>query len=357
MARDVVSAHFGAAESDLTSVLFVYPVAVWQYPDVLAQADRDLARQPEFVAVAGALDPNGTALTPEELVSLHRELGRADRLPVIPPDRTRVSGQEYEAYRATAQFISPDGRTVQYDASLAAGPSQGDKSISAIPAIRNAVERVGRHTGAFVSAVGGVTAQDYDLINLSNLDLIALVPIVLLLIALILAVLLRALVAPLYLIATVGLSYLAAFGLVVLIFKVINGDAVLNFTVPFVMFIFLMAIGEDYNILIMNRVREEARCGSLKEAVRTAMARTGSTISSAGLILVGTFAVLTVATTGAARQVGVGVALGILLDTFLVRTVLVPAIVVLLGRWNWWPSRPEGDVTPETMVTGRRPGS
>ena len=123
------------------------------------------------------------------------------------------------------------------------------------------------------------------------------------------------------------------------------------------MFIFLMAIGEDYNILIMNRVREEARQGPLKEAVRTAMARTGSTISSAGLILVGTFAVLTVATTGAARQVGVGVAVGILLDTFLVRTVMVPAIVVLLGRWNWWPSRPEGDVTPETMVIGRCPGS
>jgi RND superfamily putative drug exporter len=106
------------------------------------------------------------------------------------------------------------------------------------------------------------------------------------------------------------------------------------------MFIFLMALGEDYNILVMSRIREEARGLPLREAVSRALSATGTTVTSAGVILAATFFVAGLAaTTDQVRQLTISIAIGILLDTFLVRTLLVPSVVALLGRWNWWPSR------------------
>jgi RND superfamily putative drug exporter len=109
------------------------------------------------------------------------------------------------------------------------------------------------------------------------------------------------------------------------------------------MFIFLLALGEDYNILVMTRIREEAKTLPLREAVVRAVGRTGSTVTSAGLVLAGTFGVLAVVAGSSAsgsqvRAIGFGLAIGILMDTFVVRTLLVPATVTLLGRWNWWPA-------------------
>ena len=105
------------------------------------------------------------------------------------------------------------------------------------------------------------------------------------------------------------------------------------------MFIFIMALGQDYNILVMTRIREEAHHAPIKIAVRTAVESTGTTVTSAGLILAGTFGVLTATGDTQVVEIGVGLAAGILLDTFVVRTLLVPSAAVLLGRWNWWPSR------------------
>ncbi len=157
--------------------------------------------------------------------------------------------------------------------------------------------------------------------------------------ALLLALMLRSLVAPLYLVLSVALSYLAALGLAVLAFVILGGQAGINFVLPFFMFIFIMALGEDYNILVMSRIREEAHSLPLPEAVRKAVQATGTTVTSAGLILAGTFAVLTAAGGTQVKEIGLGLAVGVLLDTFLVRTLLVPSTVVLIGRWNWWPSK------------------
>jgi RND superfamily putative drug exporter len=137
---------------------------------------------------------------------------------------------------------------------------------------------------------------------------------------------------------SVLLSYLASLGLALLVFVVIGGDPGLNFVLPFLMFVFLMALGEDYNILVMSRIREEAHDLPLTPAVVRAVRSTGGTVTSAGLILAGTFIVLTIASTGQVREIGLGLAAGILLDTFFVRTLLIPSTVILLGRWNWWPS-------------------
>jgi RND superfamily putative drug exporter len=162
---------------------------------------------------------------------------------------------------------------------------------------------------------------------------------VLILIAVLLAIVLKSLIAPLYLVASVVLSYFAALGMAVIIFMWIGGADGLNFVLPFLMFVFLMALGSDYNILVMTRIREEATKRPLREAVAAALRSTGGTVTSAGLVLAATFAVVGLTTpTTQVRQLGVAIALGILLDTFLVRTLLVPSTVSLLGRWNWWPS-------------------
>jgi putative drug exporter of the RND superfamily len=177
------------------------------------------------------------------------------------------------------------------------------------------------------SGVAGEAPALYDISHISTSDLKKIIPIAILAIGLLLAVVLRSLVAPLYLIASVGLSYLAALGLSVLLFIDIGGESGLVFFLPFLMFIFLLALGEDYNILMMTRIREEAHALPLRQAVTRALTATGTTITSAGLVLAGSFAVLAfVAGSGNTqiRDIGFALALGILMDTFLVRTLLVP---------------------------------
>src|SRR5262249_51915752 len=146
--------------------------------------------------------------------------------------------------------------------------------------------------GAVDSGITGPDATASDIYTASTDDLASLVPLVLLVLAVLLAILLRSLVAPLYLIATVGLSYLAALGFATIVFVHLGGDAGINFVIPILLFIFAMALGEDYNILLMSRVREEARRHPLRDALTRAVGRTGGTITAAGLILAGTFGVL-----------------------------------------------------------------
>jgi RND superfamily putative drug exporter len=176
------------------------------------------------------------------------------------------------------------------------------------------------------------------------------------LIALLLAIVLRSLVAPLYLVASIVLSYGAALGLVGIVFVHLGGQGGISFILPFLMFVFLMALGSDYNILIMSRIREEAHQLPLRDAVARAIGRTGSTITTAGVILGGTFAVLAVAGGSAGggqiQQIGYGVAAGVLMDTFLLRSLLVPSLVVLLGRINWWPSHLARDPATSTAAPG-----
>ncbi len=197
----------------------------------------------------------------------------------------------------------------------------------------------------------------YDVSNASDTDLVHIVPVVLVLIALLLAIVMRSLIAPLYLVISVVFSFGASLGIAVLIFMRIGGDAGLDFVLPFLMFIFLMALGEDYNILVMSRIREEAQKSSLKDAITRALNATGTTVTSAGLILAATFGVAgLLGSTDQIHQLGIGIAIGILLDTFLVRTLLVPSIVALLGRWNWWPSKLAFQTQPAPVSEGKSNG-
>jgi RND superfamily putative drug exporter len=342
----VIGEHFPAAQANPTNLLLRYATSVWQHPTVLAQATQQLSSNPVFTSVNGPLAPNGTPLSPAQLQQLHAVLGPAGTLPAIPPAGTTVPAALYNAYRSTAQFISPDGHTVQFYATLAAGDPTSSSAMHAIPSVRTALSQAGQATGALTTGVAGQAASAYDVSSVSGSDLVLIVPIVLLVIGVLLAVVLRSLVAPWYLLASVGLSYLAALGLAVLVFMGFGGSTGVNFVLPFLMFVFLMALGSDYNILVMTRIREEAQEHPLREAVTRAIGATGGTITSAGMILAGTFLVLTIAGSGQTQQIGFGIAGGILMDTFLVRTLMIPSMVVLLRRWNWWPSRPAIEPTP-----------
>ena len=161
-------------------------------------------------------------------------------------------------------------------------------------------------------------------------------------IALILAILLRAIVAPLVLIASVMLSFLCTLGISVLFIRFVVGDAGFDASIPTFAFIFLVALGIDYTIFLMARVREEARKYGTREGMLRAIAATGPVITSAGVILAGTFSVLMTLPVTYTFDLGFMVALGILLDTFIVRTIMVPAAVELIGDKIWWPSTASG---------------
>jgi putative drug exporter of the RND superfamily len=334
-------AHEPATAADPTNILFRLPASVWNDPAVLATAERELSGSGLFASVTGPLDRDGTLVQPDALAQVHTELaasGSPAALPARRPADVFASADAYQAYRDSALYISADGRTVQYLTTLEAGSSTSTAAANAMPSVRAAVTSVATSIGATASGVDGNAAGAADVGALSGHDLGMIIPIVMLVLGLLLAIVLRSLIAPLYLVASVALSYLASLGLCVLVFVVIGGQDGINFVLPFFMFVFIMALGQDYNILVMTRIREEAHHAPIRVAVRRAVEATGTTVTSAGLILAGTFAVLTASGTTQVQQIGLGLAAGILLDTFFVRTLLVPSVAVLLGRWNWWPS-------------------
>jgi RND superfamily putative drug exporter len=352
---ELIQAHFPSSETSRSAVLLQFPSSVWDDPSVLAPAQEGLTGLSEFTGVVGPLNPNGVPLTTDQLVQLHATLGPAQQLPPVPTG-TDVPADQYNAYRATGRLISLDGRTIQFSVEFNAGNALSPAALETVPAMRSDVDRVAQAAGASANGVFGQIAFAYDVSHISSTDLSRIIPIVAVLIALLLAIVLRSLVAPLYLVASIVLSYVAALGLVGIVFVHLGGQDGINFILPFLMFVFLMALGSDYNILIMSRIREEAHGLPLRDAVARAIGRTGSTITTAGMILGGTFAVLAVAGGSAGggqiQQIGYGVAAGVLMDTFLLRSLLVPSLVVLLGRWNWWPSHLARDSTPdETAVT------
>ncbi|PRY11860.1 MMPL family transporter [Kineococcus rhizosphaerae] len=222
------------------------------------------------------------------------------------------------------------GGTTELLARLSADPGTA-QSRATVQALRAALP-----AGALV---GGTEAQALDVRTATVRDLRVVTPLVVLVVFVVLVVLLRSLVAPVLLVATVLATYLAALGAANLVFTRFAGMPALDTQVPLLSLLFLVALGVDYNIFLVTRVREETPGLGTREAVRVAVAVTGGVITSAGILLAAVFAVLGVLPLIVLTQIGVVVGIGVLLDTLLVRTVLVPALFALLGHRVWWPSR------------------
>jgi len=354
----ILTSDFPQSSASPSDLILQYRTPVWQHPADLATAAETLGKSGLFASLAGPLDPNGSALTPAGYTRLHAALGDPRKLPLTEPaaEAGKIPASAYNAYRATAQYVAPDGLTVRFGAGLRAGPQQSTAAMDATPAVRRALTAAAAASGATGNGVAGQAAALYDVSTTANTDIMRIIPVAVLAIAILLGLVLRSLVAPVYLVVTIAASYLAALGLTTFLVITLGGQDGLVFLLPFLMFVFLLALGEDYNILIMTRIREEARGLPLREAVVRAIGMTGPTVTSAGLILAGTFAVFAAAGGGVMggqlQSIGLGLALGVLLDTFGVRTLLVPSIVVLLGRWNWWPSRL---ARPSSVARGEPP--
>jgi putative drug exporter of the RND superfamily len=339
--QSLLAEHFGEVALGTTDVVFRFPTSVWFSPFVLQQAEEQLWASGRFATVVGPLDAGGRSLAPSLVGDLFATLGPPQRLPLQAIDRLHdLPAPTYAAYRLMAGYVTEGGHIALYQTSLRAGFAGSTAAMQAIPSVRAAVEDTARAVGAIQWGTAGQASGAADVSAIAGRDVVRILPIVALVLALLLGLLLRSITAPLYLVVSVVLSYTASLGLAVLIFVTVGGQLGINFTLPFFMFVFIMALGEDYNILVMSRIKEETAPLPLRLSVPRALATTGTTVTTAGLILSGTFGVLAVTTTGQVRQIGTGLALGILLDTFLVRTLLVPSTVILLGVWNWWPLRP-----------------
>ena len=241
---------------------------------------------------------------------------------------------------SAARFVSPDGGAARLDIVLVENPFS-DAALDFVPELRALARAEAAAAGLDPEAVliGGDTAEAADTRTAGDRDSLVVLPLILLAIGVVLALLLRSAVAPLYLVATIAFTYFATLGLAVLVFVLVFDHAGIGPAVPFFLFVFLNALSVDYNIYLMSRIREEARRAPLGEAVVRALSRTGPVITSAGLILAGTFSALMTLPLQDLLQLGFAVAAGVLIDTFVTRTLIVPALVALIGRWNWWPSR------------------
>jgi RND superfamily putative drug exporter len=277
------------------------------------------------------------AIVGEQVLAAHFPAGAGQ--PVVVVGRPQAAAQMTAALRATPGIVSVTPPQIVVDHAVVEGTLRAEPvSPAAYATLEQA--RAAEHAIPGADAlVGGSTAINLDVENAATHDRNLIIPLVLVLVLAILALLLRALVAPLILLATVVLSFGSALGLSSLAFKYLFGFGGADTSLPLFVFVFLVALGIDYNIFLMTRVREEATSQGARPGAIVGLATTGAVITSAGAVLAGTFAVLATLPLTTLTEIGFAVAFGVLLDTFIVRSVLVTALNLDVGRLMWWPSR------------------
>jgi RND superfamily putative drug exporter len=259
--------------------------------------------------------------------------------PVVVVSDVAQATQVEAAFKATpgitgvTQPVIREGHAFLQGTLTSAPDSQA--AFGTIDKVRAAVHAV---PGA-QAIVGGNTAVTLDIARAADHDRNLIIPIILVLVFVILGLLLRAIIAPIMLIATVVLSFAAALGVSSLFFNHVFGYGNADNSFPLFVFVFLVALGIDYNIFLMTRVREEAARHGPRRGALIGLSATGGVITSAGAVLAGTFAALATLPVTFLAELGFAVAFGVLLDTIVVRSVLVTALNLDLGRWLWWPSR------------------
>jgi RND superfamily putative drug exporter len=274
----------------------------------------------------------------QELVADAFPAGASAPTEVIVRDPAKVGAVTAAVQRVPGvASVVPTGRSGPEGTLLRAALKLDPNSTEAydlVPEIRRAARSADPD-----ALIGGTSAVEHDLREASASDTKLLVPLTLVIVFVILGLLLRSLLAPVVLIGTVVLSFVAALGFSAVIFDVVFGFPGSDPSFPLFAFIFLVALGVDYNIFLMARVREEALKHGTREGMLRGLAVTGGVITSAGIVLAGTFSVLAVLPLVFLTELGFAIAFGVLLDTFLVRSVLVPALVFRIGPKIWWPSR------------------
>ncbi len=318
------------------------------YTDLLAERFPEVADDPNLVLIRDLLaNPLRLLTRQEELATAVEGLAaRFDTVaePYLMPTAlidlladmpTTGDGLDPAlAGQLAATYLAAEDTAFKLEVILSVSPSSNE-ALDTVTAIRGVLR--GYQDGGDAVVSGGPVINT-DIRNTMNRDLLRAIGFVLLGIFIVLLIMLRSVVAPLYLIGTVLLSFTFTLGLTHLIFTTLYGVAGLTWYVPFFSFVFLVALGIDYSIFLFGRIKEEVGYHGMREGVHVAVATTGAIITSAGIILAGTFAALLTGEVAGLLEIGFAVAVGILIDTFVVRTILVPALTALFGRWAWWPS-------------------
>ena len=331
---------------------------------VWARIGRQVSRRPRWVwlgtalalaALAlGTLDLHADGLTEkqsfrgtpssivgQEVLARHFPAGLGS--PVVVIANAAETDQVQAALKATPGIASVAPPIVEHGVAYLQGTTTADPvSTAAYVTVEKARTAVHAIAGAH-ALVGGASAVNLDVENAAHHDRELIIPITLLVVFSILALLLRALFAPLLLVATVVLSFGAALGVSALVFDHVFGVPAEDSAFPLFVFVFLVALGIDYNIFLMTRVREETHAHGTRTGALLGLAATGGVITSAGFVLAGTFAVLGTLPVTEFAEIGFAVAFGVLLDTLVVRSILVTALNFDLGDRIWWPSRPPHD--------------
>ncbi|MGW0874705.1 MMPL family transporter [Streptomyces sp. NPDC002740] len=298
----------------------------------------------EGIGNADAFTGKPDSITGQEVSAKYFPAGSGDPLVVIA-DLARA-GQVKRAVAGTEGVVPtslglPAGTKPVHDGQVLfeatmTDPADSEAAKQTVERVRDAVHEVPDAD----AKVGGGTAALLDMDKATTHDNLVIIPLVLAVVLLILCALLRALIAPLLLVGTVILSFAAALGLSALAFRHLFDYAGESTDFPLFVFVFLVALGIDYNIFLTTRIREETARQGTRQGVVTGLAATGSVITSAGLVLAGTFAALATLPMVAFAEIGFAVALGVLLDTFIVRSVLVTSLFLDIGPRIWWPHRP-----------------
>jgi RND superfamily putative drug exporter len=337
--------HFGSASHESSGVwarvgrwVSRRPRTVWVGTVVLlavlalglTDLDLNLPQQDQFTN-----EPE--AITGQKLIARSFPAGASEPAFIIADASATQQVQQAAASTTGVAGVQPAGEAngqVMLLATFSSDPGT-QAAFDTVDRLRSNVHAV---PGAN-ALVGGTDATSLDIARANARDRKVIMPLVLLVVLVILGLLLRAIVAPIVLIATVVLSFAASLGTSVVVFDKIFGFAGLDPSMPLLGFVFLVALGIDYNIFLMSRVHEEAEHLGTHEGMLHGLAVTGGVITSAGIVLAATFAILGVMPLVAMAEMGFIVAFGVLLDTLLVRSVLVPALTLDIGRYMWWPSR------------------
>lgn len=312
--------------------------------DTLADSSRQLAEGVQLLVDQTRTMGGGLDQASSFLLAMRRD---ATTPPMsgfyIPP---QILTQE-EFKKAATLFVSDDGHTVRYLVQTALNPFGIDAmdQVDDIVAAANSARPNTTLANAEITMVG-FSAVNSDVRNYYNSDLRYIIIMTLVVVFLILAAILRAVIAPIYLVFSVVLSFVSALGIGVVFFQFVLGQE-MSWSVAGMAFLILVAVGADYNLLLISRIRDEAKLG-VRSAVIKTVGATGGVITSAGLIFAASMLALTVSSLATVVQMGFVIGVGLLLDTFIVRTITVPAIAVLVGDANWWPSQ-----TPRQRLAAR----
>lgn len=340
-------ARYAVASGAVLVILTLFTFVAGGYNPTFDLSSSNSSTSTESARAAKVMEDNGfsagaTQPTPIVLTSAN-DLDQT----AINSFREKITNVNGVAQVAPQAIVAPDGRTALVMATLSAEPSS-DAALHIIKDdLRPAAHADAKAVGA-TAYVGGLSSVFVDFQSAMNRDYSVVFPVAAVIIMIILALVLRSLVAPWYLMVSVGLGFGATLGAAVIVFQHLKGDAGLIFMMPILIYLFVVALGTDYNILMITRLREEARAGrSARNAAAEAVHHAGPTIAVAGIILAGTFASLMLGGNSFLVTMGFSVAFGIVMAAFVMAMFFTPALTALIGHAAWWPGHGDEDVQGE----------